>query len=253
MQASLPHRVAEMISVCVATFNGARYVVEQLQSILPQLSPDDEIIVSDDGSSDATVELVNSLNDSRIHVLCEAGGLGVVRNFERSLGAARGNLVFLCDQDDVWLPNKVNIFVDALRSADLVVSDCHVTDSELSITCISFFSLHGSRPGVLKNVWQNSYLGCCMAFRREILKAALPFPQTVPMHDMWIGLLADAMYRVIFVETPTLLHRRHDGNASSTAERSHFGLTKKVRYRVALAWAVFSRVLSLKLSGSGLG
>lgn len=252
MQAALRHRVAEMISVCVATFNGARHVVDQLQSILPQLSGDDEIIVSDDGSSDATVELVHSLNDSRIRVLCGAGGLGVVRNFERALGVACGNLVFLCDQDDVWLPNKVNVFVDALRSADLVVSDCHVTDSELRVTYSSFFFLHGSGPGVLKNIWRNSYLGCCMAFRREILKAALPFPQAVPMHDMWIGLLADAMYRVAFVEIPTLLHRRHGGNASPTAEKSHFGFARRVRYRADLVWALLKRVLSLKLSGSGL-
>lgn len=241
-----------MISVCVATFNGARHVVDQLQSILPQLSGDDEIIVSDDGSSDATVELVHSLKDSRIRVLCGEGGLGIVRNFECALGAVRGNLVFLCDQDDVWLPNKVNIFVDALKSADLVVSDCHVTDSELRNTYISFFSLRGSGPGVLKNVWRNSYLGCCMAFRRDILKAALPFPHAVPMHDMWIGLLADVMYRVVFVETPTLLYRRHGGNASPTAETSHLGLVRRVRYRADLVWTLFKRVLSLKLSGSGL-
>ena len=242
-----------MISVCVATFNGDRYVVDQLQSILPQLSGDDEIIVSDDGSTDATVDLVHSLKDSRIRVLCGVGRLGVVRNFERALEEARGSLVFLCDQDDVWLPNKVNIFVDALRSADLVVSDCHVTDSELRITYRSFFSLRGSGPGVLKNVWRNSYLGCCMAFRREVLEIALPFPHAVPMHDMWIGLLADAMFRVVFVETPTLLYRRHGGNASPTAEKKNpFGLARKVRYRADLVWMLFKRVLSLKLPGSGL-
>ena len=241
-----------MISVCVATFNGARHVVDQLQSILPQLSGDDEVIVSDDGSSDATVELVCSLKDSRIRMLCGEGGLGVVRNFERALGAVRGSLVFLCDQDDVWLPNKVNIFVNALRSADLVVSDCHVTDGELRNTYTSFFSLRGSGPGVLKNVWRNSYLGCCMAFRREILKAALPFPRTVPMHDMWIGLLADLLYRVVFVETPTLLYRRHGGNASPTAQTSHLGLGKRVLYRADLVWMLLRRVLSLKLSCSPL-
>ncbi len=226
--------------------------MDQLQSILPQLSAEDEVIVSDGGSSDATLELVNSLNDSRIHVLCGAGRLGVVRNFERALAMARGNLVFLCDQDDVWLPNKVHIFVDALMSADLVVSDCHVTDSELRETHISFFSLRGSGPGILKNIWRNSYLGCCMAFRREILKTVLPFPHGVPMHDMWIGLLANILYRVVFVETPTLLYRRHGGNASPTTETSHFGLVRRIRYRADLVWMLFKRVLSLKLSGSVL-
>jgi hypothetical protein len=91
-----------------------------------------------------------------------------------------------------------------------------------------------------------------MAFRREILKAALPFPHAVPMHDMWIGLLADAMYRVVFVETPTLLYRRHGDNASPTAETSHLGLARRVQYRADLVWTLFKRVLSLKLSGSGL-
>jgi len=237
-----------MISVCMATFNGDQHVVEQVQSILPQLSSDDEIIVSDDGSSDATVELVHSLGDSRIRVLIGDGRLGIVKNFERALKAARGSLVFLSDQDDVWLPNKVKVFVDALGSADLAVSDCHVTDSQLREIYPSFFSLRRSGSGVLKNVWRNSYLGCCMAFRRDILKAALPFPKTVPMHDMWIGLIADAMYRVVFVGTPTLLYRRHGGNASPTAEKSSFGFGRRVQYRVDLMWALTVRVLSLKLA-----
>ena len=242
-----------LLSVCIATHNGERFLRPQIESILGQIGSEDEVIIQDDSSNDKTLAMLAEFVDSRLKVEVNSRNLGVVKTIERALERSNGQFVFLADQDDVWLPNKVNIFVDALRSADLVVSDCHVTDSELRITYISFFSLRGSGPGVLKNVWRNSYLGCCMAFRREVLEIALPFPHAVPMHDMWIGLLADAMFRVVFVETPTLLYRRHGGNASPTAEKKNpFGLARKVRYRADLVWMLFKRVLSLKLPGSGL-
>lgn len=95
-----------MISVCMATYNGARHVLAQLQSILPQLSADDEVIVSDDGSTDATREVVRGIGDARI-VQIEGPRAGVVRNFEHALRQARGDAVFLCDQDDIWLRRRI--------------------------------------------------------------------------------------------------------------------------------------------------
>ncbi|MGC4406063.1 glycosyltransferase family 2 protein [Methyloversatilis sp. MC4-4] len=237
-----------MISVCLATCNGERHLRAQLESVLGQLDPGDELVIADDCSTDGTLELINACGDSRIRLLRGERRLGVVANFGRALAAARGDIVFLCDQDDVWLPNKRSVFLEALSDADLAVSDCQVTDASLNVIAPSFFVLRRSAPGVLRNLWRNSFLGCCMAFRRTVLARALPFPDRLPMHDTWIGLIATATGRVRFVAEVTLLYRRHGANASPTGERSHFGVVERLMHRIRFASALCARLISLKLS-----
>ena len=205
-------------------------------------------MIADDCSTDGTLAVIERCGDPRIRLLRGERRLGVVANFERALCAARGEYVFLCDQDDVWLPNKRAVFVEALASADLVVSDCRVTDGALLVTAPSFFVLRGSGPGVLHNLWRNSFLGCCMAFRRALLTRALPFPVGLPMHDTWLGLVANATGRVRFIAQPTLLYRRHGANASPTGERSHYGRCAQLEHRLRFSLALLGRLISLKLS-----
>jgi glycosyltransferase involved in cell wall biosynthesis len=237
-----------VISVCLATYNGGVYVDEQLRSVLAQLGPDDEVVVSDDGSTDDTLEVIANLGDSRIRVFDGRGRLGVARNFELALQAACGDTIFLCDQDDVWLPGKVERCLAVLADYPLVVTDCVVVDGELNPLPPSFFRMRHSRPGVLHNLWKNSYLGCCMAFRRELLQIALPFPSRIPMHDMWLGMIAESNGGTCFVPVPLLLYRRHGGNASDTAGRSTAGLGKMIANRVFLASLVLARSLRHRLS-----
>lgn len=229
-----------MISVCVATYNGARHVLAQLQSILPQLSGDDELIVSDDGSTDATCEVVQGIGDARI-VLTQGPRAGVVRNFEHALKGARGDVIFLCDQDDIWLPRKVQRVMQALDEADLVVTDCRVVDDSLNELHPSFFHFNGSRPGLLRNLAKNGYLGCCMAMRRTVLEAALPFPEGIAMHDWWIGLVAERTGRVRFLDETLSLYRRHGNNASPAATRSRVPLVTRLRWRLDMARHLIAR------------
>ena len=163
-----------LISVCMTTYNGERYVAEQVHSILasPLVG---ELLVSDDGSTDRTLEVLRGIDDSRLRLL-EGPRRGLVRNFESVLGRARGEYIFLSDQDDVWLPGKVETLLGYLKRADLVVSDCAVVDSHLKTLQPSFFATRGSGPGLWRNLLRNSYIGCCMALRRELLVHALPFP-----------------------------------------------------------------------------
>lgn len=221
-----------MISVCVATFNGERHIAEQLNSICFSAQVD-EIIVSDDGSTDRTLEVVAALADSRIRVV-HGPGKGLIKNFESLLCLARGDYIFLSDQDDVWLPTKVGAMLQAMTNCDLVVSDCRVVDDNLQEIHSSFFRLNRSAPGFCRNLAHNGYLGCCLAFRRGLLGRVLPFPENVPMHDWWIGLNADLNGRVMFLDTPLLLYRRHGGNASSTSQRSHAPLWKRLGWRASL-------------------
>ena len=233
-----------MISVCLATYNGSAYIEAQLRSVLEQLSHEDELVVADDGSTDETISIVNAVGDPRIRVVATGGKLGVIKNFERALLASRGVIIFLCDQDDVWLPGKVEQCVAELRSHLLVVTDCKVVDNQLNEIAPSFFRLRNSGSGLLHNLWKNSYLGCCMAFRRELLEYALPFPRGIPMHDMWLGMIAETEGKVGFLDSPLLLYRRHALNASETAGKSSAGIVKMLAVRIALVALVAWRVLA---------
>lgn len=232
-----------MISVCVATYNASRYIREQINSVLIQLNADDEIVVSDDESSDDTLAILDSINDHRIKILSRNGNLGVIKNFERALYAAKGEVIFLCDQDDVWLPNKVSTCLNYLDSNLLVVTDCIVVDAELKCLHKSFFALKNSRKGFIHNLYRNSYIGCCMAFKRELLSYALPIPSKVAMHDIWLGMVAEKYGRVTFLPTPLLLYRRHSKNASPL--KSRYGMFKKTHFRVMLIFFIFTRVTKI--------
>lgn len=226
-------------SVCMAAYHGEKYIAEQLSSILPQLSAGDEVLVSDDAPGGETEMIVRSFarEDSRVRYL-EGPGQGVVRNFEFVLSQATGDVLFLCDQDDVWLPNKVERVMTAIESgACLVLHDASVTDGALSVTEPSFFDKHGSKPGFLRNFLRNSYMGCCMAFTRQVAENALPFPKQIPMHDQWLGLVAEKTGKVVFLREPLLLYRQHGGNVTGGATT----LRQKASWRLSLLRAVLSK------------
>ncbi len=220
------------ISVAVAAYNGEGYILEQLASILNQLAESDEVIVSVDPCADNTYNVVKGLAelDSRIKLL-EGPGKGLIKNFENALRECMGDVIFLSDQDDKWLPEKTEVIKKHFEAgADLVLHNCVMTDSQLHLSDEkTFFEFHGSKPGFLANIVKNSYMGCCMAFRSEIKDMALPFPDKIPMHDQWIGLIAERCgAKIVFEDKPLLLYRRHGSNASAI---SHAGLLKMTAWR----------------------
>ena len=229
-----------MISVALAAFKGEAYIEAQLRSILPQLSHDDEIIVSDDAPGGATERVVRRVmaDDPRVFYV-EGKGQGVVANFVNAIRHCRGDKIFLCDQDDVWLPDKVQRVMAAFdNGATLVLHNAYVTDKDLRITDYSFFELRGSKKGFLHNVVKNSYMGCCMAFDRKLLKKIMPMPKYVPMHDQWIGLMGEVYGKVAFLDAPLIYYRRTGSNvtggATSTAQKLQWRryLVKKLAGRI---------------------
>lgn len=224
-----------MNSVCMATYNGGKYIREQVDSILAQLGPKDELVVSDDGSSDDTCRILSSYGDNRIKIFKNEGRHGVVKNFENALKHASGDYIFLSDQDDTWLPNKVSACVAALAGgADLVLHDARIVNQSGAVVAESFFALRNSRTGYWRNLYRNSFLGCCLAFRKETLRYILPIPGGIAMHDIWIGLLVSRKGRVELLREPLLCYRRHGANASPTSEKSDFTLAKQLSYRLHL-------------------
>ena len=229
------------ISVCIATFNGEKYIRDQISSILGQLSQGDEIIITDDGSTDNTLEILEDFKDPRIKIHQNKNRLGPVYNFENALSRASNQYIFLADQDDIWNERKIKTFKSYLSDYDVVVSDCSVVDNDLNITNPSFYTLRKSGKGLFKNFFQNSYLGCCMAFHRQVLKKALPFPPQLPMHDIWLGLVTELFFKSIFIEDKLILFRRHHLNATITSEKSNHSLYQKFVFRKNLVFTLIRK------------
>lgn len=222
-----------MISVCIATYNGEKYIKEQIASILKQLEEKDEIIISDDGSNDETINIIKSFQDKRITIIEGPHKGSPIWNFENALKRASGDYIFLADQDDVWLENKVCIMMENLKKYDCIISDAIVVDGNLNQTSPSFFHSNNTKTGITYNLLiKNGYLGCCMAFRRNILEKSLPFPKNIPMHDIWIGNVASSKYKVKFISDKLILFRRHGHNNSTTASKSDYSIIQKIMFRI---------------------
>ncbi|WP_304409721.1 glycosyltransferase family 2 protein [Faecalibaculum rodentium] len=230
------------ISVVMAACNGAKFIDEQIFSILPQLDLEDELIISLDPSIDATEGIIQSITDPKIRVI-SGPGKGVMKNFENALEHATGDVVFLSDQDDVWLPDKVAKVKSEFElhpETELLVHDCIITDKKLNPVHSSYFAFHGSKPGAVTNILRNSFIGCCMAFRRSLLERTLPFPEAVPMHDQWLGVAASLTGKVVFLPDQLLLYRRHEKNQSSL---SHAGIRQMLAWRLNLLLSLRNRGL----------
>ncbi len=222
------------VSIAMAVYNGEKYIKEQVDSILVQLRKDDELIVSVDKCTDRTVEILESIKgeDSRLQIFSNPYRLGVVKNFQNAVEHCSGDIIFYSDQDDVWMPDKVEIvrkeFEDKRVAA--VIHDASLTDSNLSVTAPSTFKLRG---GIRTTFWGNfirlSYIGCCMAFRAAYKDVVVPIPTIHRSHDWWTGcLLACGKTKMVAIEKPLILHRSHDNNATPK-KRPSLGYQLQVR------------------------
>ena len=232
------------ISVCMATYNGAPYIIEQMNSILNELQYDDEVIVSDDHSTDDTVKLIKSLNDHRIMIVYNEREKGYASNFENAIAHSEGDVIFLSDQDDVWVEGKVKLMLKALENADLAVSDAEIVDQNLSCLEKSHFRLFDVKTGFWVNFTKTRYIGACMAFKRHMLKKVLPMPpnRKYCAHDYWIAMIGEAYYKVALVDTPLLKYRRHGDNASTGGVKSGNSIFHKIAVRVYVAAQLVSRM-----------
>ncbi len=243
-----------MISVCIATHNAEKYIVEQLDSILSQLSEKDEVVISDDGSTDATISLIQSLHDNRIRILQYVQRLDygkkylssyyyATANFYNALRNAQGDIIFISDQDDRWREDKVSISLSYLREYDIVCSNFSVIDQDGKLVQDVFWEEgYFDDLNLLQILKYLPFRGCCLAFKRNVLENAMPFPDTLFLHDCWIGLNAVfSHYRYKFIDEPLLLYRRHGNNVSSL--ESPNSIFFKISYRFKL----LSQILRLRL------
>lgn len=218
-----------MISVCMATYNGAKTVETQLASILPQLSSEDEVIVVDDGSADNTLNLIETLAQgypAKLSIHKNMVNTGPVKAFETALKQAKGDYIFLSDQDDEWFPKKVQMVMEVFQdsNASLVVHDGVVVDKNKKELDSSWnhFNRNNVHQGVIGNIIKNGFTGAMMAFTKELVQASLPFPEKLEMHDQRLFLVAKKKgMKVSVIEAPLMYYVRHGDNV--TGNRRSFG------------------------------
>lgn len=233
-----------MIEILLSTYNGAQYLGEQLDSIISQTNHDWHLTIRDDGSTDSTPQIIGqyitqyptliSLNPT------SGKNLGVISSFEQLLAHAHADYFMLCDQDDVWLPEKIESTYLAMQRLEqqhgvttpiLIHTDLAVADEAKNVVGDSFWRFANIRPDILNNNIKylavcNSATGCTIMLNSACRLAALPFPATILMHDAWLAFVACRQGVIEGLDHPTILYRQHNNNTLGANRYSHNPLKK---------------------------
>lgn len=233
-----------MRSVAIATYQGMPYIKRQIGSILPQLAEDDEIVISDNGSTDGTEAYLAEMEtaDPRIRVFHLVDTKGVLANFQNALQYCMGDIIFLCDQDDMWIEGRMDKMTVPFQKDPKLMAvqvNADLIDANDRVTAESFFAIRKSGPGIWKNLYKNTWQGCNMAFRCNMLDLILPFPRWLPMHDMWIGILAELSGTVLFLPEVMSHYRRHGGNLSAASRSAWYQV---ILWRAKLMGAIIFKL-----------
>ena len=221
-------------SIAMATYNGEKFISEQIDTILENMDFCDELVISDDGSTDNTINIINSYikKDKRIKLI-KGPGKGVKRNFMNAINNTKGEYIFLSDQDDLWANNKIKIMDELFDNNDynVIVHNATIIDKESKPYKKTFFEFRNSRTGILANIYKNKYIGCCMAFRRSLIDKIMPIPDNIEMHDQWIGIIGEMYGKNIFIDKCLIKYRRHDNNVS---KMEHYPVRIMIKNRINL-------------------
>ncbi len=218
------------VSVAMATYNGEKYIKEQIESILKNLKKDDELVISDDGSTDSTLDIINSFNDKRIKLI-KGPKKGIKQNFNNAIINTSGEYIFLSDQDDIWMNNKVDVVLNAFSKDNciLIQHDAIIVDDKDNVLYESFAEHRKVKTGIIKNLIKNSYHGCCIAFKKELVKEITPIPDDIYLHDQWIGMIAEVNGKTKFINDKLMKYRRYDDNNSSF---THLPFKEQLKNRI---------------------
>lgn len=208
------------VSIALATYNGEKYLYEQLESIANQTYKNFELVITDDSSSDKTIEIIEHFRSRlNIKLLIHESNLGVIKNFENAISLCKGNYIALSDQDDIWESEKIEKLLKEIKNYDLISSDAliinewgeKVADSWIDYNLIEIPS---KKNQFKKIAFQNFALGCTMLFRRELIERIIPIPLKAVGHDWWIALVASLNGKIKFLDDKLVKKRIHKDNVS---------------------------------------
>lgn len=221
----------EKVDILLATYNGEKYIREQLDSILNQTHKEFRLLISDDGSTDETRNILNEYKakDDRIEIFMQEKNLGVVKNFEFLLKKVDAKYYMFSDQDDIWKKEKIEKSLEKIKEGfDLVYSDLEVVDENLNVTYKSYWKLKGIYKKIKKyNNFQSLYLnnfitGCTIISKKELIDSFMPLPNTSKfvLHDYWISLVISQNGKIAYIEEPLIKYRQHKNNKVGSKKKS---------------------------------
>lgn len=229
------------VSVILTTFNGSKYINRQIDSILNQTVLPDEIIICDDNSIDETVFILNTyVNNSRIKLFVNEKRLGVVENFKKAAKLAQqGNWLIFADQDDIWMPQKINRLTEAMKLIDdeitpsLVYSDLTVIDKENTTISVSFWDKQKIKPEKIKLatlLYGNVVTGCTMIINFSMAKEFFCMEKGGRyLHDEWLSLIAYSFGKAKFLHEKLVLYRQHESNVTFSEAYKTFKFVEQIK------------------------
>jgi glycosyltransferase involved in cell wall biosynthesis len=239
------------VTVCMAVYNGEKFLLEQIYSILYQLDDDDEVIIVNDNSSDSSIELINSIKDPRIKLLHNKTNLGVNKSFEIAIGLSSKEYIFMADQDDIWFENRVETMIKYIgENIKIVNGNQQFIDQNGNKIEYNLKTRFSSDNRLMRTIFKivigrAHYYGCTMGFSADMKSIILPFPKYIESHDMWIALIGIISRNISNLEE-VVLHRRIHQNLS-LKQRSIY---KKLKSRIILVLMIFQIKIRLKGIGS---
>ncbi len=232
----------QSVSVCLASFNGEKFINEQLDSILRQIKSTDEIIIVDDCSTDTTVTTILKLNDQRIRLISNKANLGVNRSFGLAIEIAKNDIIVLADQDDIWIEGRLTLILNKFhnRHFTLVCGNSIYIDNnrqETEALIGNLISVDSKKPFTnLFRIFNGTapYYGCTMAFSKDLKTLVLPFPRLIESHDLWIAKCAILINRIIHLEEPILYRRIHGSNASVISRKFRSKIYSRIIFFISI-------------------
>lgn len=242
-----------VVDILLPTYNGERYIREQIESILSQTHQDWRLLIRDDGSSDGTMDrlkdYLGSYPQKMVLVEDHKGHLGACQSFAALLNHSTSDYVAFCDQDDIWFPEKIELTLNRMTRLEttcdkpaLVHTDVKVVDENLRLLSDSFWKyqrVNPDRKNLNHLLIQNNVTGCATMINRRLKEISLPIPPGAIMYDWWIALVASALGVIDYIDTPTMRYRQHS--------RSDTGAKKYT------SWYFLSRMNRIKEGRESIG
>jgi glycosyltransferase involved in cell wall biosynthesis len=228
-----------MISIAMTTYNGEKYIREQINSILGQSYKDFELIICDDCSNDSTWNILEEYEqkDKRIHCYLNSTNIGFKKNFEKAITLTNGKYIALADQDDIWLSNHLEVLLNHIGNYLLVCTKSkNINAFGINIrmkTKKKILDLNADRNNLLYRLllFDNYVQGCTIMFDRSLIDDFIPIPEEVKYHDYWLGIITAMYKKIYFINKITVLYRRHNLNVTSEYHSRKEFFEKKIIMR----------------------
>ncbi len=205
------------VSIAMAVYNGENFIRKQIESIIAQMEPQDELIISYDKSDDNTLKIIRDYESRYTQIsVIENKDAGVITNFNNAILSCTGDYIFVADQDDVWDRNKRDVLCKKFEvtHTDLIIHNGVNINVNDEIISGNFFDMYRINRSTISYYLKPRYSGCCMAFSRRLQEYILPIPKNIGAYDHWIGIIGKMNGKVEFVEDVLVYHRIHDNNVT---------------------------------------